>query len=51
MSTGTEPKNPKIEESEPVNSFARIIQIVPTSGSFGGWGPKINGSNIRTNWN
>ncbi|MDP9110970.1 MAG: hypothetical protein M3M96_05005 [Candidatus Eremiobacteraeota bacterium] len=32
------------EELQPTISLSRVIEIVPSSASFGGWGPKVAGA-------
>ncbi len=52
MNTASQPE-PKAaqEEAEPTMSLTRLIQVVPSSASFAGWGPKVAGSSIITRWN
>lgn len=40
------------EEAQPVTSFTRMIEVAPSSASFGGWGPKVIGlTSSLTRWN
>ena len=53
VNTASQPE-PKAaqEEEQPTISLTRLIQIAPSSASFGGWGPKVAGtSSTLTRWN
>ena len=50
------PSQPKViteeQERQPIVSFTRVIDAVPSSASFGGWGPKVIGlSSTLVRWN
>ena len=40
------------QDAKPTISLANVISIAPSTGSFGGWGPKVGGSsNLLKTWN
>ncbi|MDP9110450.1 MAG: hypothetical protein M3M96_02290 [Candidatus Eremiobacteraeota bacterium] len=52
MSTAVKTDEPKAQDARPTISLARVISIVPATGSFSGWGPVVGGSaDIAKNWN
>ncbi len=52
LNTPSQSKAVEEPEREPVVSFTRVIEIAPSSSSFGGWGPKVVGlTSTLVRWN
>ncbi|HVA28035.1 MAG TPA: hypothetical protein VNF68_07630 [Candidatus Baltobacteraceae bacterium] len=52
MNTPSKPNVQAEDEQEPVVSFTHLIEVAPSSASFGGWGPKVVGfSSGLIRWN
>jgi hypothetical protein len=42
LKTRSNPQSPEMPEARPVISFARLIEIAPSSHAFGGWGVNVS---------
>lgn len=51
MNTPVKPQVQQDEEERPTVTFARIIEIAPSSASFGGWGPNVGITRSLGRWN
>jgi hypothetical protein len=43
VKTPAQPKAHLDDKKEPVVTFTHVIEVAPSSASFGGWGPKVIG--------